>query len=252
MQNKIRNFLDKIAQDNKVSILFACESGSRARGFPSKNSDYDIRIIYKHDLNWYLNLHEQPEVIAQLEEDLDLSGWELRRTLMLLSKSNTTIFEWIQSPIIYKQVPNFLEGLHKLAYYFFSPSAAVNYYQEIANKFLTRIGEAESITLKDYFYTLRLVLAANWIIYYQEIPPMQLDNLLSLLPQKLTQNINELKQLKAEKEEEFTCNPEQDLTDLLFTIYEDNKKLSLDLPTGKGDLDRLSSFFLSIIKDEDK
>jgi len=251
MQNKIRNFLDRVAQDNKVSILFACESGSRARGFPSKDSDYDIRIIYKHDIDWYLNLHEQSEVIEKEKDDLDLSGWELRKTLMLLAKSNTTIFEWMQSPIIYKQVPDFLESLHKLAYYFFSPSEAVNHYQELAKKFIAKIDSSQTVLLKDYFYTLRVALAANWIIKFQEIPPLQLVNLLEPLPEKIVQKINELKQFKADKKEGFTCYLEQDLTNLLISIYNDNEKLSENLPTGMGDMDRLSKFFRRIVKGED-
>ena len=39
MREKIRLELERIEKENDVKILFAVESGSRAWGFPSKDSD---------------------------------------------------------------------------------------------------------------------------------------------------------------------------------------------------------------------
>ncbi|MFW5761273.1 MAG: DNA polymerase beta superfamily protein [Cyclobacteriaceae bacterium] len=249
MQNKIRNFLDQLAAEKGVKILFACESGSRAWGFPSPDSDYDIRVIYKHDLDWYLNLHQQADTLEQMHEDLDISGWELKKLLLLMAKSNVTVFEWIQSPLIYRQVPEFLESLHKLAVYFFSPIAAMHHYQQLTAKFLEKINQEEQAKLKDFFYALRAVLSGAWIGKYQEIPPLEIIRLQALLPNSYSKKINQLKDIKAEKEEKYGLEIDIELIQLLQNIYDNNKTIAADLPAGKGDMTRLSNFFIRVLKE---
>lgn len=98
MEIKILEKLKEIELQKGVEILYACESGSRAWGFASPDSDYDIRFIYKHDLNYYLSLWEQTDVIEFMTaDDLDGSGWDLRKTVKLLAKSNASLLEWIFS-----------------------------------------------------------------------------------------------------------------------------------------------------------
>lgn len=250
MQNKIRNFLDQFAAEKEVKILFACESGSRAWGFPSPDSDYDIRVIYKHDLEWYLNLHKQSDTQDKMHEDLDIAGWELRKTLLLMAKSNVAVFEWIQSPLIYRQVPDFLESLHKLAAYFFSPINAVHHYQQLAAKYLQKVKAQEQVKLKDYFYALRAVLSAAWIGKYQEIPPLEIIRLQALVPNAYSKKINQLKDVKAEKEEQFGLEIDFELVKLVQKLYENNHSIAAGLPAGKGDMTRLSNFFIRVLKED--
>jgi predicted nucleotidyltransferase len=56
MHNKINGYLDAIEKEKQIKILLACETGSRAWGFPSPDSDYDVRIVYVHEKDWYLSL----------------------------------------------------------------------------------------------------------------------------------------------------------------------------------------------------
>ncbi len=104
MNNKIKQYLHELEKDQDIEILLACETGSRAWGFPSPDSDYDVRIIYKHKKDWYLSLAESKDSIDCFFEDneIDISGWELRKSLRLLHKSNPPLLERIQSPIVYK------------------------------------------------------------------------------------------------------------------------------------------------------
>ena len=101
MTEKINQYLDKIEIEKKVKILLACETGSRAWGFPSPDSDFDIRIIYVHKKDWYLSLNERKDSIELMFEnnDIDITGWDLRKSLRLLHKSNPPLLERIQSPI---------------------------------------------------------------------------------------------------------------------------------------------------------
>ena len=91
-------------KEHGVRILLAVESGSRAWGFESPNSDFDARFIYVHPRDWYLSvgLEEQRDVIEYpIVDDIDLNGWDLRKALRLFWKSNPAFVEWIQSPIVY-------------------------------------------------------------------------------------------------------------------------------------------------------
>ncbi|HAN77121.1 MAG TPA: hypothetical protein DCQ31_04775 [Bacteroidales bacterium] len=81
MEHKINSYLTEIEVANDIEILLACETGSRAWGFPSPDSDYDVRLIYKHKTDWYLSLTEPKDSIELMLDDnlIDISGWELRR-----------------------------------------------------------------------------------------------------------------------------------------------------------------------------
>ncbi|MBK7223959.1 MAG: nucleotidyltransferase domain-containing protein [Saprospiraceae bacterium] len=110
MNKKILEYLKKIQIEKEIDILLACETGSRAWGFPSPDSDYDVRFIYKHKINWYLSLKQQKDTIEVMYEsnEIDLSGWDIKKSLNLLWKSNPPLLERIQSPIIYVSNKEFL------------------------------------------------------------------------------------------------------------------------------------------------
>src|SRR5690348_15189544 len=111
MRETIQRRLQELESERDIRVLYACESGSRARSFASSDSDYDVRFIYVHPLDWYLSILDGREVIEQMEGDLDLSGWELRKALKLLRKSNPPLMEWLSSPIVYKEDAPFMERM---------------------------------------------------------------------------------------------------------------------------------------------
>lgn len=116
MKEKILQKLQEIEKLHNVKVLYAVESGSRAWGFASPDSDYDIRFIYQHEADYYLSLWEQPDVIEFMtEDDLDGSGWDLRKAVKLLAKSNAPLLEWLYSPVVYYQDDAFLYEMQKLA-----------------------------------------------------------------------------------------------------------------------------------------
>lgn len=106
MQQLIVKKLEEIERQDHVRILLAVESGSRAWGFASEDSDYDVRFIYVRPRNDYLRLEKFRDVIElPLEGELDINGWDLDKTLRLLRSSNPTLFEWFSSPIVYRETP---------------------------------------------------------------------------------------------------------------------------------------------------
>lgn len=182
MKNRILELLEKNEKEKNIEILYACESGSRAWGFPSPDSDYDIRFIYRHPKEWYLTVNEKADNIQFMEgELLDGSGWDIRKVLRLLFKSNNSIYAWLYSPIIYRQDDSFTSKFKKLAESYFLPKSVIFHFLGIATGMLQKEFRGEEVKIKKYFYVLRPVLAAKWICEFKTPPPMLFEELLPLV-----------------------------------------------------------------------
>lgn len=121
--------LDRLSEQHQIQIILAIESGSRAWGFPSRDSDYDVRIIYRHKPEWYLSVFEQKDTLNEpINGDLDIAGWELRKTLSLLHKGNAVVHEWLNSPVVYRADAERLKQLSAFANLAFNPLAAFSHY----------------------------------------------------------------------------------------------------------------------------
>lgn len=179
MAAHIRVTLDRVAREEGVRILFAAESGSRAWGFASPDSDYDVRFIYAHPRDWYFSIAEARDVIERpLDSRLvDLAGWDLRKAMRLFLKSNPAFYEWLTSPIVYYDDTAFAPAARAL----FEQHADLNVldhaYHSIASGQVSG-GNATDIKLKRYFYTIRPLLALQWTRERQTLPPMNLQRLM--------------------------------------------------------------------------
>jgi predicted nucleotidyltransferase len=191
---KIKTKLLEIEEENSIRILYAVESGSRAWGFESTDSDYDIRFIYSHNKNWYLNILPKKDVIEYpIIDEFDYSGWDLRKTLFLLNKSNPVLFEWLRSPIIYYKNEYFFKIVEKLSKLYFSPISSIYHYIHMANGNYRQYLQTDEVKIKKYFYVLRPIMACMWIEKYKESPPMEFEKLLVQIEDKeILERINEL------------------------------------------------------------
>ncbi|MBI9108570.1 MAG: nucleotidyltransferase domain-containing protein [Spirochaetales bacterium] len=171
--------LHEIEAEHRVKILLAVEAGSRAWGFESSDSDYDIRFIYKHELSWYLNVLPKRDVIEYPEANLlDISGWDLRKALFLLNKSNPALFEWLNSPIVYIKDAESFKRLSESAKDYFSPKSSIHHYLHMAGGNFRDYLQRDMVKIKKYFYVLRPLLACMWIEKYSSAPPMNFQDLL--------------------------------------------------------------------------
>lgn len=233
MEKKILEKLKQVEQEKNVEILYAVESGSRAWGFASPDSDYDIRFIYKHELNYYLSLWEQTDVIEFMtEEDLDGSGWDLRKTLKLLSKSNAPLLEWLFSPVVYFENEAFVTQMRRLAQECFSPVACLHHYLGTTKNFMD-VCQAEEVKLKSYFYALRTALAGKWIIEHNSFPPVDFMELLPIAPQNIQEKVKELMTIKAKQDEKYLHPKEVLITDFLMETVKFNQENANGLGSGK-------------------
>lgn len=178
MRARVLEELQRVELERNVKVLYACESGSRAWGFASTDSDYDVRFVYVEKPDWFVQVDEPRDVIERpLDDELDVSGWELRKTLGLLRKSNPTLLEWLDSPLVYRQEDEATARLRELAELFYSPPAARSHYLSMAKKNFRGYLQDETVRFKKYFYVLRPLLAVLWIDQDRGRPPMTFADL---------------------------------------------------------------------------
>ncbi|MBB2487751.1 nucleotidyltransferase domain-containing protein [Mitsuaria sp. WAJ17] len=180
MRATVLEQLAALERRHEVKVLFACESGSRGWGFASPDSDYDVRFIYVHRLPWYLSVAPGRDVIEHpISGDLDINGWDLRKTLQLLRDSNPTLLEWLRSPVVYRQEVGWVTRLRRLAEEGFSPVRGYHHYVSMARKNLREHLYGEQVRYKKYLYVIRPLLAARWIREGRGVPPMRFAELAS-------------------------------------------------------------------------
>jgi len=178
--NSIARELRRIEQAYDVRVLYACESGSRAWGFASHDSDYDVRFIYVHSRDWYLSIEDRRDVIEEpIGENLDLSGWELRKALRLLRKSNPPLLEWLKSPVVYAWDEEFVSEFRQLAEWYYSPARCFQHYLHMAFGNARDYLKQDQVWTKKYLYVLRPLLACRWIEYNLGQVPMLFDELVA-------------------------------------------------------------------------
>ncbi|WP_139921536.1 nucleotidyltransferase domain-containing protein [Hymenobacter sp. DG01] len=219
---RIQTALTQLEATHNIRILYACESGSRAWGFPSPDSDYDVRFLYAHPAEWYLTLDEGPDTLTfPVDEELDLAGWELRKALKLLRGSNAALLEWLQSPVVYRQAAGFREALAPLWPACWNARAGLNHYAGLMRRGVTEDLSGEQVRLKRLFYALRSTLAARWIQQRPaEVPPMEFRQLRELLPPELQSSVDELLARKATADEKTTVPRPAALAEFLQAEYE--------------------------------
>jgi uncharacterized protein len=176
--DQIKNSMGKIERDHNVSVLYAVESGSRAWGFASRNSDFDVRFIYIHQPDWYLSIRDKRDVIEiPICDELDISGWDIRKALGLFAKSNPPLLEWLGSPIVYQDRFGFSDRLRALLEESFSPQRCMHHYLHMARGNYREYLKGEMVRLKKYLYVLRPILACLWLEKHSTMPPTEFSRL---------------------------------------------------------------------------
>lgn len=189
--------LKEIEETEHVKILHAIESGSRAWGFASPDSDYDVRFIYMRSEQYYLGLQPKQDFIDwMLDETLDINGWDLSKTLQHFHKSNATLFEWAKSPIVYYTTPEWKQIDIVGEKYFSCKSAMYHYYGTAKKNYHEHLMD-ELVKYKKYFYVLRPILACKWIEKKACPPPVLFEELAAeVLEEDMKDTVNQLLETK--------------------------------------------------------
>ncbi len=205
IREEILRRLHQAEHEHKVKVLYACESGSRAWGFASPDSDYDVRFIYVHDPDWYLSfdVERKRDVIEYpIVDEIDCGGWDLKKALYLLTRTNGALMEWLNSPVRYIEVGATARHLRELAPKVMNPVALCYHYSHMARGNAREYLFKDKLKLKKYFYVLRPLLAIRYIERGIGPPPVEFEKLLeTVAPEELKPVIQDLIKLKRATEE---------------------------------------------------
>ena len=227
---KISRRLDSVEVREGVRILLAVESGSRAWGFPSPDSDYDVRFIYVRPAAWYVSVEPGRDVIEEEVGEVDVNGWDLRKALGLMLKGNAVLVEWLMSPIVYREDARFRAEFTDLLQASAKPAPLLHHYLSLGRSMRRNDAfKGVSFPIKKYFYTLRPAVALRWLRVhnYAALPPMNLRELAadSSLPPSVASLLIELIEAKSRTRELGTTEPVallEDFIDREFAIAEEN------------------------------
>lgn len=246
----IQKKLSEIEQKENIRIIHCVESGSRAWGFASPDSDYDVRFIYVRQKEYYLRLDKTRDVIEwQLDNTLDINGWDIQKALRLLYNSNPTLFEWNSSPIVYKTTDEWRMVSDMIHHYFLKKSGLYHYLNTAKSNYREYL-RGYTVRLKKYFYVLRPLLACKWILAEQTPPPIEFSTLMNkYLDEDLKPDVEKLLKAKIQTPEINEGKRIESINRYLdFNIKEIEKIITM-LPAEKSnswkDLNRI---FLSLLE----
>ena len=249
MQN-ITTLLKEIEESRNIKILYACETGSRAWGFPSPDSDFDVRFIYMHNRDWYLSLADKKDTIElPIKDDLDITGWDLKKCLSLLKKSNAALIERLQSPIEYFADRDFKNDFQKLIASYYSPTAVFYHHYKLAKKFWEDIKDSNEIKLKGYFYLVRSLLSCNWIVKDNTVLPMDIEGLMNLTTEANRSILRELIVLKATVSEKYLHPKNAKLHQLAVELFDFIEPSKDGLGINDNSYELMDKFFLKMLNE---
>lgn len=243
--------LAEVEQQENVKVLYAVESGSRAWGFASPDSDYDVRFIYVRPMEYYLRLEKTEDFIDwELDETLDINGWDLSKALQHFHKSNATMFEWSNSPIVYYEAPEW-KKIKKLSENYFSCKSGMYHYYGTAHKNYQEYLLEEMVQYKKYFYVLRPLLACKWIEQKKCPPPVLFSELLDAVLEEemkaIVQKLLEMKTRMTEGEKGKRLDGLNAYIKRNIDVYQ--KKLSDMQDDRNPDWNGLNRLFLDVVKE---
>ncbi len=250
MKDLIIQKLNEIERQENIQILHAVESGSRAWGFPSPDSDYDVRFIYVRNPEFYLKLEKTRDVIElPINDMLDINGWDIQKTLRLLHSSNPTLFEWMNSPVIYRQTV-FADLIQPYLDRYFSCKSGLYHYLSMAEGNYRDYLKGEMVKAKKYFYVLRPILACKWILHKRTRPPMLFRELVeSELENSMKSVVETLLDLKMNAPEVKLIPRIDMLNQYLDTTIQEVKDQIASIPYDKdSDWEALDRLFIDVLR----
>ncbi len=237
--------LAEIEKEYGVEVLWAVESGSRAWGFASEDSDFDVRFLYRRTAADYLALNAGRDVIElPVGEVWDVSGWDLDKALKLLERSNPTLYEWLNSPIVYKRTA-FRERIDPLMSLCFCEERMLHHYLNTAKHNIADHLREETVIPKKYFYVLRPLLACLWIMREHTAPLVLFDTLCrAVLPEEMRNVTDRLLDIKMNSPEKTRIAPLTELNGWLDETVTDIEVRLLNTEDVPGShWDELNAFF---------
>ncbi len=246
---QINDRLNGLLAKHDAKCLFAIESGSRAWGFESATSDYDVRFVYWKPLVWYLSIIDRRDVIEEIgDDDLDFAGWDLRKALKLAHKSNPSLHDWLATESSYFESQPLFDEFKQLCLDFFDPQACFHHFRSMATGNFADFRDANTLPFKKYFYVMRSLLCARFIMEHRKPAPCKFGDLLDKFYPSgpVREEIERLLEVKRSGVE--LANMKR--IPLLHSEIESLFAVTLMAPTKRNILptNRLDEFFRTVVK----
>lgn len=253
MQEIILEGLKRIEQEFDVKVIFAAEAGSRAWGFESPDSDYDVRFVYVRPVDTYLSVFNHRNVIDAQDlhslassiaspfdhKLLDFSGWDISKALHLAYKSNPQLLEWINGPITYVEDKDGV--LAKAANELWQMQPTYEHYRAMAKSNYREYLQTSMVKYKKYLYVIRPLLAARYVVEQQKIPPVSFAELRRevRVPTAVHEAIDRLLELKMATNETDLLPRVQVLNDWIANETEQPRQLLASRSFDEDYVDRM-------------
>ena len=252
VRTEIMKRIHAAESEHGVKVLYAVESGSRAWGFESPNSDYDVRFIYAHPKDWYVSveLEEKRDVIEyEIVDEIDISGWDVRKALRLFWKSNPAFIEWLQSPIVYIELGEFAQRARELMPEIYSIEKGIYHYRSMAKTNYRSYLRSDRVPLKKYFYVLRPLLSIMWLEKFHSPAPIEFDKLHSMVSQNstLSGRIEELLERKKKSLEKELSQPVIELNQFIESELDRLEKYNEHPGARVKDMSKINTLFHSVL-----
>ena len=249
MEAIIKHKLEELKEKENIEIIMVAELGNKAWGLSSQQNSHCIRFIYKRRKEDYLSLNTPDNSIRWVPEtNMDICGWDLRKVLQYLHDSKPVVFELLNSPIIYFSSDSFVK-LKELSHKYFSPEESLSYYYKAASSYYKEYLNTDHVLVRDYFYVLRPLLSAKWIVTNSCPPPLVFSELLSsTFPEDLRKEVDKLIHLKSKYSEMKYALKIVVLNEYIEEMLKVLKKACVSVKNTSFDWKELDEFFLSEIK----
>lgn len=253
---QIRDHLTGIERDHDIHIILAVESGSRAWGFPSTNSDYDVRFIYSRRKRDYLSVISPRDTIEipifhddVLNASFDAVGWDIRKCLLLAAKSNAALLEWLCSPIKYIEDADTVDYIQDFAKDHMSFGSLSYHYYSLAKNAWNQICNNQNPSPKLYCYALRSAMSLRWMEEVRQFPPLPIKDLLysAMAYEPMRQEVKNLIKLKSQVDEKYTI-PRNELLDAYIEALLQDKPEKPSNATEEQITERADRLFRKIIR----
>ncbi len=248
--DRIISSLLELEEQYGIKILYAVEAGSRAWGYASEHSDYDVRFIYVHPVRHYLSLQTKRDVIEKkVDSQLELAGWDLKKALSLLHRSNPSILEWLTEENIYLKHDS-IEKIRDLSKHSFSTYKVLKHYVRMAKKNLNLMDEPYT-QVKDYIYIIRPFLSSLWLLKLRTFPPNKIAAIMQELNlgESLRREIEHILHLKIQGKEQMDS---QYFSHSVKKIKQDLGEIETHISgfvDNVGDIEEFNDVFLHILEE---
>lgn len=250
MKERILKIIKEIEEEKKVKVILVADTGSRSLGYSTSSSDYDIRFVYVQKPEKYLRLGIGKDTIERKVDNFDFVGFDLRKALEMIRKSNIQLWQWFYSTQVILKT-KLSEKIKKLMSDFFVPKIAIHQYAGISsNNFKRKIVKEENVKIKYYILSVIRIATGLKIARDKKYPEIEhIDHIGDILPEKVYEEIKRIFKLRTEFFQE-TVAANKILDSFIKENIEKLNAVSDSIETKERDQGKLDDLFFEIVKDE--